>query len=216
LRTWIVSVAALAMQLVPCDAAKRQLHAILRYTGPVVDLERKDGSVVADGRLPAPRVTLRNPHYLQGTKADTRNARGEGSWGEKAQLNIRTANCSCKFLGFGNGNFLALNHLLPPCRIFLLKVTVRTPTQPSQIRSNYLLPRKTPQVADWLCPSTFIGYCVAVASLKATARTMRGVAFCSVVILTIVAAEAFDLRLMWDYAARSPAAHFEVGLARGD
>jgi len=42
------------------------------------------------------------------------------------------------------------------------------------------------------------------------------VAFCSVVILTIFAAETFDPRLMWDNAARSPASHLEVGLASGD
>jgi paraquat-inducible protein A len=48
------------------------------------------------------------------------------------------------------------------------------------------------------------------------------VAFCGVVILTIIAAETFDPRLMWDAAARRGTAggvsapHAEVGLAAGD
>ncbi len=48
------------------------------------------------------------------------------------------------------------------------------------------------------------------------------VAFCGVVILTILAAETFDPRLMWDTAARrgvpagASAPHVEVGLAAGD
>jgi len=44
------------------------------------------------------------------------------------------------------------------------------------------------------------------------------VAFCAVVILTIIAAETFDPRVMWDTAARRavPALHVEPGLAAGD
>ena len=42
------------------------------------------------------------------------------------------------------------------------------------------------------------------------------VAFCSVVILTIFAAETFDPRLMWDSAAQRSASHPEAGLAVAD
>jgi paraquat-inducible protein A len=42
------------------------------------------------------------------------------------------------------------------------------------------------------------------------------VAFCGVVILTILAAETFDPRLMWDTANRRSRLHAEVGLASGD
>jgi len=38
------------------------------------------------------------------------------------------------------------------------------------------------------------------------------VAFCGVVILTIFAAETFDLRLMWDSAARSRASRAEIAV----
>ena len=42
------------------------------------------------------------------------------------------------------------------------------------------------------------------------------VAFCSVVILTIFAAETFDPRLMWDSAAQRSASHPQAGLAVAD
>ncbi len=59
---------------------------------------------------------------------------------------------------------------------------------------------------------SLLGALVQFGTLVTIAPGVGAVAFCAVVLLTIVAAEAFDPRLMWDAAARNPHRPFALRL----
>jgi paraquat-inducible protein A len=65
---------------------------------------------------------------------------------------------------------------------------------------------------------SLLGALVVFGSVVTIEPGVGAVAFCAVVILTMLAAETFDPRLMWDAAAQptSPALSGDAGLAAGD